>query len=153
MVTVYRNATKPLTQFSSLIYPYLCWQGTVTSNQPTWLSTTYRVSSSVIVGLYRQAMWVVSTGEGVEVIADCTKACSSNCSNSSLSLMRLQWLFIIRPAQLKRHSHAALAGTDVFRRINRVFSCGHAAMAISIPMDRNQQLVFFVQQTVWVSVV
>jgi len=38
MVTVYRNAAKTLTQYSSL---YLCWQGTANSNQPTWLSTTY----------------------------------------------------------------------------------------------------------------
>ena len=29
--------------------------------------------------------------------------------------------------------------------INSVFSCGHAAMAVSYPVVRNQQLVFFVQ--------
>ena len=50
------------------------------------------------------------------------------CSNS-LWLMHVRWLFIVRPAaQLKRWSHAALPGSDVFRRINNVFSCSPAAI-------------------------
>ena len=62
---------------------------------------------------------------------------NTNCSNSSLSLMRVRWLFIVRPAHLKTRSHTALAGSDVFRWINSVFSCCHAAvLAVSSPVVR-----------------
>ena len=60
---------------------------------------------------------------------------NTNCSNS-LSIMRVRWLFMVRPAQLKRRSHAALAGSAVFKRINNFFSCGNAAiLAVSSPVE------------------